>query len=133
MSHLIETRPCVNVSQILVLFLSLSDREHVVQSSPSVSGYQSLHSYQLHHPDRHGGLTITKYHYMAVLLFSHLPQRISFVGVEPSLHYEDWNTVEKSQQKSPHMTYRTRYKIFPLQFTLTKPSTVERGKPGISS
>ena len=80
----------------------VSHREHVVEASPRVSGDESLDPDELHDPDRHGGLQYRVGG--APVQHSHLPERVTFVGVEAALHDEDGNSFKETEEEAADMT-----------------------------
>ena len=69
--------------------VTITHSEHIVEATSRICCYQCLQPDELHHPHRH----------------SCLPEGISLVGVESSLHDQDRDAIEQTKQKTTNMTF----------------------------
>ena len=86
----------------------LSHIKHLVESAPCICGDQLLDADELHHPDGHGGL----------------PEGVALVGVEPALHDQDGDSIEKADQKTTNVTFKY---FCPLKNFIQLTFTFDRG------
>ena len=72
---------------------NLTHGEHVVQAAPRICGDELLDADELHDPDGHG----------------RLPEGVALVGVEPALHNEHGDSIQKTDEKTTNVTFKDCY------------------------